>query len=148
MHATHSSSTRNTSLHKDNKTTIQQDAVTTDWKQCPQPYRSKQGLSDSNICQCGQIENTEHLLLRCQLQGGTTEHFSKEPGTEAWLVPSIHAGTSWIKWQWKHTWIQGNHQKNSSGIHPGHRTINSCPSIYLAHPQSKTPIIPPFWKVH
>ena len=31
-------------------------------------YRSKLGQTESNLCQCGQVENTEHFLLQCPLQ--------------------------------------------------------------------------------
>ena len=31
-------------------------------------YRSKLGLTESSLCQCGQVEDTEHYLLQCPLQ--------------------------------------------------------------------------------
>ena len=31
-------------------------------------YRSKLGQSESSLCQCGQVEDTEHYLLQCPLQ--------------------------------------------------------------------------------
>ena len=31
-------------------------------------YRSKLGQTESNLCQCGKVEDTEHFLLQCQLQ--------------------------------------------------------------------------------
>ena len=31
-------------------------------------YRSKLGQTESNLCQCGQVEDTEHFLLQCPLQ--------------------------------------------------------------------------------
>ena len=31
-------------------------------------YRSKLGQTESNLCQCGKVEDTEHFLLQCPLQ--------------------------------------------------------------------------------
>ena len=31
-------------------------------------YRSKLGQTESNLCQCGQVEDTEHFLLECPIQ--------------------------------------------------------------------------------
>ena len=30
-------------------------------------YQFKIGISDSNLCECGQIESVEHYLLNCEL---------------------------------------------------------------------------------
>ena len=48
-------------------------------------YRSELGQVESNLCKCGQVENTEHFLLQCQLQEESRNIMSRDLGLKLGL---------------------------------------------------------------